>query len=243
MHLVVTGSSGLIGTAVVGAALVRGDTVTRHVRGGPSGASRPGVTDVAWDPDAGHVDRDALAATGPVDAVVHLAGAGVGDRRWSPDRKRVILESRTRGTDLVARTVAALDPLPRALVSASAVGWYGDRGDDVLDETEPAGHGFLAGVCVAWEAATAPADTKQAWKAMVRSTRSRPITTCARSTEVSSRSGTFSTRSARQNATAASHCPTRLATAEPASSRRGRPSQPYTSSGHSTADVPNPTST
>jgi uncharacterized protein len=161
MHLLVTGSSGLIGAATVAAARDRGHTVTRLVRRptAPAGDTRPtGVTDVSWDPDAGHVDLDALAASGPVDAVVHLAGAGVGDRRWTPARKRVILESRTRGTDLVARTVAGLDPRPGVLVSASAVGWYGDRGDDVLVESEPAGAGFLAGVCVEWEAATAPAE-------------------------------------------------------------------------------------
>jgi hypothetical protein len=161
MHLLVTGSSGLIGTALVDAASARGDTVTRLVRrpSAPADGGRTaGVNDVTWDPDAGHVDLDALTATGPVDGVVHLAGAGVGDKRWNPARKRVIIESRTRGTDLLARTVAGLDPRPDVLVSASAVGWYGDRGDDVLVESEPAGSGFLAGVCVAWEAATGPAE-------------------------------------------------------------------------------------
>ena len=161
MHLLVTGSSGLIGTATVDAATARGDAVTRLVRrsSAPATGTPPaGVTDVTWDPDAGHVDLDALAATGPVDGVVHLAGAGGGDKRWNPARKRVIVESRTRGTDLLARTVAGLDPRPGVLVSASAVGWYGDRGDDVLVESEPAGTGFLAGVCVEWEAATAPAE-------------------------------------------------------------------------------------
>jgi len=160
MHLLVAGSSGLIGSALVDAALERGDTVTRLVRRtAPQAAAPPaGVTDVSWDVDAGFVDLDRLAGAGPIDGVVHLAGAGVGDRRWSSTRKRVILDSRTRGTDLVARTVAALDPRPAALVSASAVGWYGDRGHDVLLESEPAGTGFLAGVCVAWEAATQPAE-------------------------------------------------------------------------------------
>ncbi len=161
MHLVVTGSSGLIGTALVDAALARGDTVTRLVRAssaGRGGPTRAGVTDAVWDLEAGHVDLDRLAAAGPVEGVVHLAGAGVGDKRWTDARKREILGSRTRGTDLVARTVAALDPLPRVLVSASAVGYYGDRGDEVLDEDAPAGSGFLAGVCEAWEAAGAPAE-------------------------------------------------------------------------------------
>ncbi len=113
---------------------------------------------MAWDPAAGYVDVGALTSSGPVDGVVHLAGAGVGDKRWSVQRKREILESRTKGTDLVARTVAALDPLPRVLVSASAVGYYGDRGDEVLDEEATAGRGFLAEVCEEWEAASAPAE-------------------------------------------------------------------------------------
>jgi uncharacterized protein (TIGR01777 family) len=160
MHLAVTGSSGLIGTALVDAARSRGDTVTRLVRASSAGRGGPppaGVTDVTWDPDAGVVDLAALTAAGPLDGVVHLAGAGVGDKRWTDARKREILQSRTRGTDLVARTVAALDPLPRVLVSASAVGYYGDRGDEVLEEDASAGRGFLAGVCEAWEAASAPA--------------------------------------------------------------------------------------
>jgi len=158
MHLLVTGSSGLIGTALVDAALARGDTVTRLVRG--ASGRRPtatGVTDVSWDPATGTVDTEALAAAGPVDGVVHLAGAGIGDKRWSPDRKVEIMESRTRSTDLIARTIATLDPEPTVLVSASAVGFYGDRGDEVLTEESVAGTGFLADVCVAWEHATRPA--------------------------------------------------------------------------------------
>jgi len=158
MRLLVTGSSGLIGTALVDAALARGDTVTRLVRG----TSRPrpgpaGITDVTWDPTSDKVDTATLVAAGPFDAVVHLAGAGVGDKRWSPARKTEILESRTRSTDLIARTVAALDPAPAVLVSASAIGYYGDRGDEQLTEESAAGTGFLAEVCVAWEDATAPA--------------------------------------------------------------------------------------
>jgi uncharacterized protein len=160
MHLLVTGSSGLIGTALVEAATNRGDTVIRLVRSDPSprpGSGSSGVVDVAWDPDAGSVDTGALGAAGPIDGVVHLAGAGVGDKRWTTVRKRVILESRTRGTDLIARTLAALDPRPTVLVSASAVGYYGDRGDDALSEDATAGTGFLAEVAAAWEDAAAPA--------------------------------------------------------------------------------------
>ena len=158
MHLLVTGSSGLIGTALVDAALARGDTVTRMVRS--SSGRRPataGVTDVAWDPGAGTVDTAGLRAARPVDGVVHLAGAGVGDRRWSASRKAEILDSRIRSTQLIARTIAGLDPTPQVLVSSSAVGYYGDRGDEALTEASPPGSGFLAEVCVSWEAATAPA--------------------------------------------------------------------------------------
>lgn len=158
MHLLVTGSSGLIGTALVDAALARGDTVTRMVRSPSGGQTGPaGVTDVTWDPAAGTVDTEGLLATGPVDAIVHLAGAGVGDKRWTAARKLEIVESRTRSTDLIARTAASLDPGPAVLVSASAIGYYGDRDNEVLTEVSPAGFGFLAGVCVAWEGAAEPA--------------------------------------------------------------------------------------
>ena len=88
---------------------------------------------------------------------MHLAGAGVGDKRWTPARKQVILTSRTDSTGLLVATLADLPTPPPVLVSASAVGYYGDRGEDVLDEDSPAGHGFLADVCVAWEASAAPA--------------------------------------------------------------------------------------
>ncbi len=89
--------------------------------------------------------------------MVHLAGAGIGDRRWSPARKRVILESRTRGTTLLSDTLAGLERKPAVLVSASAIGYYGERGDTVVDEKAPAGGDFLAEVCVQWEAATTSA--------------------------------------------------------------------------------------
>ena len=158
MHLLVSGSSGLIGTALVEAALARGDTVTRLVRA--TSQTRPvpdGIIDVSWDPAHGTLDTAALEAAGPFDGVVHLAGAGVGDKRWSPARKREIIDSRTRSTDLLARAIAALTPVPPVLVSASAVGYYGDRGEEILTESSAPGAGFLAGVCTAWEAATEPA--------------------------------------------------------------------------------------
>jgi len=115
-------------------------------------ASAPG--EVAWDPDAGTIDRDALVG---VDGVVHLAGVGIADRRWTPAQKRRILESRTHGTALLARTLADLDPKPRVFISGSAVGYYGDGGEEVLTEDSPRAPGFLADVVAAWEAAAQPA--------------------------------------------------------------------------------------
>jgi len=158
MHLLVTGSSGLIGTALVEAARARGDAVTRLVRA--TTAARPvpdGIVDVAWDPTHGTLDTAGLEAAGPFDGVVHLAGAGVGDKRWSPARKQEILDSRTRSTDLIARAITARTPVPPVLVSSSAVGYYGDRGDEILTESSGPGTGFLAGVCTAWEASVDPA--------------------------------------------------------------------------------------
>lgn len=149
MRVAVTGSSGLIGTALVRALRSDGHDVRRLVRREPQGAD-----EARWDPTAGTVAPGALD---DVDAVVHLAGVGVGDRRWSEGHKRAVLDSRVEGTTTIASAVAQHSDLIRVLVSASAVGWYGDRGDDVLDESEPAGGGFLAEVVQRWEAATAPA--------------------------------------------------------------------------------------
>jgi len=153
MEIAVTGSNGLIGTALIAALEADGHGVRRLVRGGASGPGR-----VAWDPAAGTVDAAGLEG---IDAVVHLAGEGIGEKKWSPEQKRRILDSRTSGTDLIARTIAGLTTKPAVLVSASAVGWYGgQRGDEVLTEASsaPDPADFLAGVCAAWEAATAPAE-------------------------------------------------------------------------------------
>ena len=127
MRIAVTGASGLVGTALCRSLAARGDTVL------PMG--RP---------------YDTRVLDG-VDTVVHLAGASISDR-WSEAHKRAILDSRVQGTTLIARTLAQLDRKPRVLVSASAVGWYGDRGDEVLDETSGPGRGFLADVTRVWEA-------------------------------------------------------------------------------------------
>ncbi|MGL4174612.1 MAG: TIGR01777 family oxidoreductase [Dermatophilaceae bacterium] len=147
-RVAVTGSSGLIGSALVAALRARDDEVVRLVRRAPSGPE-----DVRWDPAAGALDPAALDG---VDAVVNLAGAGVGDRRWSPSYKHTILASRVDSTRTVAEAVAATGR-PVRVVSGSAVGFYGDRGEERLTEASPPGTGFLVDVVHAWETAAAPA--------------------------------------------------------------------------------------
>jgi uncharacterized protein (TIGR01777 family) len=107
--------------------------------------------EITWDPTKGTID---LAALDGVDAVVHLAGAGVGDKRWTDSYKREILDSRIDSTTTIVRAMQQVEHRPRVLVSASAIGWYGDTGDRVVDETAPAGTGFLADVVRAWEGAS-----------------------------------------------------------------------------------------
>lgn len=149
MKVAIAGSSGLIGSSLVGALRAGGHTPVRLVR-----HDHPGTDEVAWDPAAGTIDAAGLEG---VDAVVNLAGAGIGDERWTDERKRLILESRTTSTDLLARTLAGLDRKPRVLLSASGIDYYPDAGDEVLTEQSPAGSGFLTDVCIQWEGATAPA--------------------------------------------------------------------------------------
>ncbi len=149
MEVAVTGASGFIGTALVRALTGAGHRVRRLVRRAPAG---PG--EVGWDPAAGTIETAGLAG---VEAVVHLSGEGIATRRWSEDHKRRIRESRTASTALIARTLAALEPRPRVLLSGSAVGYFGHRGDEELTEASPPGDDFLAGVCRDWEAAVAPA--------------------------------------------------------------------------------------
>lgn len=148
MKIAVTGSRGLIGSALTARLRTQGHEVVRVVRQSQDPA------DVRWDPAAGHIEADRLAGVG---AVVHLAGAGVGDHRWTEAYKAEILSSRVRGTTLLAQTLATLSPAPTILISASAVGYYGSRGDEVLTESSGSGSGFLADLCVQWEAATAAA--------------------------------------------------------------------------------------
>jgi len=141
--IAVTGASGFIGSAVAAVCAAEGHRVLRLVR-------RPAETDheVAWDPDGGQIDADKLEG---VDAVVHLAGESIAGGRWNAERKARIRQSRVKGTRLLAGTLARLSAKPRVLVSGSAMGVYGDRGDEVLTETSLPGTGFLAEVGQAWE--------------------------------------------------------------------------------------------
>jgi NAD dependent epimerase/dehydratase family enzyme len=149
MRVAVTGSTGLIGTALVTALREAGHDVVQLVRGTPRG---PG--DVEWDPAAGSVDLPGLVG---VEAAVHLAGAGVGEKRWTDDYKRMLRDSRVLSTRTLVRALTSLDPLPRVLVSGSAIGYYGDRGDEELSETSGKGEGFLADLVQDWEAEADPA--------------------------------------------------------------------------------------
>jgi uncharacterized protein (TIGR01777 family) len=156
MRVAITGSSGLIGSALTRSLLADGHEVVRLTRGqtNTSGVTLDGSETAHWDPIAGTLQPGALVG---VDAVVHLAGAGVGEKRWNDAYKREIRDSRVLGTRTIATAIAALDTKPRVLVSGSAVGYYGDTGDLVVDESVPAGGDFLARLCVEWEAAAKPA--------------------------------------------------------------------------------------
>ena len=151
MDVLVTGSSGFIGSALLPALVDAGHRPLRALR---TPTIPKGVDAIAWDPDAGTIDAESLEGIG---AIVHLAGAGIGDKRWDDARKRLILESRTKATRLLADTLAALSKPPSVLVSGSAVGYYGSRGDEVLTEDSPAGDDFVSDVCVQWEHAAQPA--------------------------------------------------------------------------------------
>ena len=148
MRVAITGSSGLIGSALSHRLEALGHEAVPVVRGAPVGKRDRLV--------AGRGPHRAHALEG-VDAVVHLAGAGIGDHRWTDDYKRVLLESRTKGTTLLAEAIAATENGPNVLLSGSAIGFYGARGDEELDETSSAGTGFLADLTVQWETSTAPA--------------------------------------------------------------------------------------
>lgn len=142
-RIAISGSSGLIGTALVGHLKSEGHTVQRLVRRAPVASD-----EVQWDPQTGFVDLAPLAG---VDAIIHLAGAGVGDKRWTKKFKSEILNSRLLGTTAIAKAVAELKP--QVFISASAIGWYGESGNRAVVETDRVGDDFLAAVCREWEGA------------------------------------------------------------------------------------------
>ncbi|MBA3339504.1 MAG: TIGR01777 family protein [Geodermatophilaceae bacterium] len=149
MKVAISGASGLIGRALSADLRRDGHDVVALVR-----RKERSADEIRWDPAARELDPAAFAE---VDGVVHLAGAGIADKRWTESRRREILDSRVDGTTTIAQTLAAAPPRARFMVSASAVGWYGDTGDRPVEESEPAGEGFLAEVCERWEAAAQPA--------------------------------------------------------------------------------------
>jgi len=152
LHIAVSGASGLVGSRLCTRLEAEGYRVSRLVRRQAS----PEADEILFDIPAGHIDDSRLEG---VDAVVHLAGENVAAGRWSPARKQRIRDSRVMGTRLIAETLARLERPPAVLVNASAIGFYGDRGDEILDETSDPGEGFLPETCLAWESATATAET------------------------------------------------------------------------------------
>ena len=148
MKIVISGASGLIGTQLVAKLSSSGHEVVRLVRRSP----KPG--EIQWNPKSGTLDAAALEG---VDAVIHLSGAGIGDKRWTDGYRKEILDSRTATTALLAKTMASLSRKPSVFLSGSAIGIYGARNDEQLTEVSTHGTGFLAEVCEQWEAAAKPA--------------------------------------------------------------------------------------
>lgn len=153
MKILVSGSHGLVGKALIGSLTDDGHEIVRLVRGEPTFGS----PDIAWDPQQGRLDAQQLEG---IAAVVHLAGESIASGRWTGEKKRAIRESRTKGTSLLSETLARLEQPPQVFVSASAIGYYGDRNDELLSETSAPGKDFLASVCVEWEASARAAVEK-----------------------------------------------------------------------------------
>lgn len=153
MKILISGSHGLVGSALIKLLTTNGHEVVRLVRN----ERAFGAPEVSWDPEKGTIDKEHLEG---LDAVVHLAGENISEGRWTGEKKRAIRESRVKGTTLLSETLATLKKPPAVLLSASAIGYYGDRGDELLTETSSPGNDFLAQVCQAWENATKPASEK-----------------------------------------------------------------------------------
>ena len=152
MKLLISGSHGLVGKALVKSLESEGHEIFRLVRHAPASDS-----EIEWSPDRYSI---ALARLEGFDAVVHLAGESIASGRWDEEKKRRIRESRVKGTKLLSDALANLARPPKTLISASAIGYYGNRGDELLTETSPPGDDFLASVCVEWENSTAHAAEK-----------------------------------------------------------------------------------
>lgn len=152
MNVLLTGASGLIGSAMAAALQARGDAVRYLVRREP----RAGMPEFRWRPESNWLDAAALNG---VDAVIHLAGQSVASGRWNTAVKRGIRESRVLGTQTIVAAMREAQPRPKVLLSASAIGYYGNRGDDWVDENSPAGQGFLCDVCRDWESAAVSAES------------------------------------------------------------------------------------
>lgn len=149
LDVAITGASGLIGGALTPFLTTGGHTVTPVVR------RNPGPDNIFWKPSQGEIDAAGFEGK---DVVIHLAGAGVADERWTPARKQMLMDSRKLGTRLLSETLAGLDKKPRVLLSASAIGYYGDRGDEVLNEHSTVGDNYLAEICRVWEEETRAAE-------------------------------------------------------------------------------------
>jgi hypothetical protein len=152
MNILVTGSTGLVGSALVSSLTASGHKVIRLTRSRPAGQDQ-----VQWNPESGSIDTAGLEG---LDGVVHLAGESIASGRWTAEKKARIRDSRVKGTRFLCATLAGLAQPPKVLVAASAIGYYGDRGDEILREESPPGSNFLAGVGREWEAATEPAAQK-----------------------------------------------------------------------------------
>ena len=152
MKILISGASGLVGKALTNSLTNDGHEIVRLVRRTPSTPF-----EIEWHPNQGHIDAERLQG---INAVVHLAGESIASGRWTAEKKRAIRDSRVKGTTILSESLARLSTPPSAFISASAIGYYGNRGDELLVETSPPGNDFLSGVCVEWENATRPAVEK-----------------------------------------------------------------------------------
>ena len=150
MEVILTGASGLIGEALVASLQQDGHRPVQLVRRSP----KKNADEIQWDPAEQKIDADSLASA---DAVINLNGAGIGDKRWSDEYKKLLISSRTRPTSLLATTLASLNSPPKIFLSGSAIGVYGDRSDEVLSEDSEHGSSFLSDLCTKWETAAQPA--------------------------------------------------------------------------------------